>query len=56
MAANLGDDADTNASICGQIAGAYYGVSNIPESWLECLYRKDDLEKLALQLLKIGEE
>ncbi len=56
MAANLGDDADTNASICGQISGAYYGVSNIPESWLECLYRKDDLEKLALQLLKIGEE
>jgi ADP-ribosyl-[dinitrogen reductase] hydrolase len=30
QAANLGDDADTTAAICGQIAGAYYGESGIP--------------------------
>lgn len=53
MAANLGDDADTNASICGQIAGAYYGVKNIPKEWLECLYRREDIEKLALQLINM---
>ncbi len=56
MAANLGDDADTNASICGQIAGAYYGVKNIPDSWLDCLYRKNDIEKLTLELLKMRDE
>ncbi len=26
-AANLGDDADTTAAVCGQVAGAYYGES-----------------------------
>ncbi len=36
-AANLGDDADTTAAVCGQIAGAYYGESGIPSSWLEKL-------------------
>ena len=30
-AANLGDDADTTAAICGQVAGAYYGESRIPD-------------------------
>src|SRR5436190_22437117 len=34
LAANLGDDADTTAAICGQIAGAFYGETGIPEKWL----------------------
>ena len=29
-AANLGDDADTTAAVCGQVAGAYYGLSGNP--------------------------
>lgn len=33
-AANLGDDADTTAAICGQLAGTFYGESGIPEKWL----------------------
>jgi len=33
LAANLGDDADTTAAVCGQIAGAYYGVQAIPAHW-----------------------
>lgn len=32
-AANLGDDADTTAAICGQVAGAFYGGFEIPCSW-----------------------
>lgn len=32
-AANLGDDADTTAAVCGQLAGAYYGVEAIPAHW-----------------------
>lgn len=51
-AANLGNDADTNAAICGQIAGAYYGVENIPKTWLEILYRKDYIQNFALQLIR----
>ena len=27
LAANLGEDADTTAAVCGQVAGAYYGES-----------------------------
>lgn len=32
-AANLGEDADTTAAITGQLAGALYGLSGIPEDW-----------------------
>ena len=31
-AVNLGDDADTTGAICGQLAGAFWGESGIPES------------------------
>ncbi len=29
LAVNLGDDADTTGAICGQLAGAYYGIEEI---------------------------
>ena len=51
QAANLGDDADTTAAICGQIAGAYYGESGIPFRWLEHLYMRTEIASLADQLL-----
>lgn len=50
IAANLGDDADTTAAICGQIAGAYYGESGIPAHWLKRLVMRDQIGKLAEQL------
>jgi ADP-ribosyl-[dinitrogen reductase] hydrolase len=50
QATNLGDDADTTAAICGQIAGAYYGVNGIKEEWLDKLEMKDDIEKLSDKL------
>ena len=37
MAANAGGDADTNAAVAGQIAGAYYGYGAIPSEWLNKL-------------------
>jgi len=49
-AANLGDDADTTAAICGQIAGAFYGVSGIPTGWLERLAMREEINKLSEQL------
>ena len=47
QAANLGDDADTTATIAGQIAGALNGVQAIPERWRKQLYLRHDIERLA---------
>lgn len=49
-AANLGNDADTTAAICGQIAGAYYGFSGIPEEWTERLAWRKQINRLAEKL------
>lgn len=54
QAANLGDDADTTAAVCGQIAGAYYGESGIPPSWLEKLAMCREIRNLADQLAAAG--
>lgn len=50
-AANLGDDADTTAAICGQLAGAYYGVQAIPPSWAATLAMGDEILALSDRLL-----
>ncbi len=52
LAANLGDDADTTAAICGQIAGAYYGVSNIPSHWKKRLVMKEEIIGMADKLYR----
>ncbi|MDO8754133.1 MAG: ADP-ribosylglycohydrolase family protein [Anaerolineales bacterium] len=49
-ATNLGKDSDTTAAICGQVAGAYYGESGIPESWRKKLARHDEICLLADRL------
>jgi ADP-ribosyl-[dinitrogen reductase] hydrolase len=46
-AANLGDDADTTAAIVGQLAGAHYGINQIPPRWLERLHMRADIEATA---------
>jgi ADP-ribosyl-[dinitrogen reductase] hydrolase len=46
-AANLGDDADTTAAVCGQVAGAFYGENGIPDSWLERLSHRTLIAQLA---------
>jgi len=43
-AVNLGDDADTTGAISGQLAGAFWGESNIPGSLRSGLARMDMLE------------
>ena len=52
-AANLGDDADTTAAICGQIAGAYYGRSGIPDSWVQYLVMSEEMTDFADRLRTI---
>lgn len=49
-AANLGDDADTTAAICGQVAGAFYGDQDIPKPWLTRLAFQENIAALADRL------
>ncbi|MCX7563575.1 ADP-ribosylglycohydrolase family protein [Xanthomonadaceae bacterium XH05] len=53
LAANLGDDADTTAAICGQLAGAHYGVMGIPQEWREKLTWRQGIEHFALKILAL---
>lgn len=53
-AANLGDDADTTAAVCGQVAGAYYGASGIPAGWLDKLSMAAGISTMADRLLALA--
>ena len=48
-AVNRGGDADTIGAVCGGLAGAMYGYSQIPERWIACLSKdlKKKLDRLA---------
>ena len=50
--ANVGNDADTTSAICGQVAGAYYGIEAIPIEWRKNLAKYDLVEELTIALLK----
>ena len=49
-AVNLGDDADTTAAVCGQVAGAFYGEAGIPKHWLGKLVMREEISILAERL------
>ena len=51
LAANLADDADTVAAVAGQLAGALYGLSGIPEGWLAKLAWRDRLQEAGQRIL-----
>lgn len=50
-AVNLGDDADTTGAVCGQLAGAYWGESGIPEPWRTRLAEREMINKILQRLL-----
>jgi ADP-ribosylglycohydrolase len=50
-AVNLGDDADTTGAVCGQLAGAYWGESGIPNSLRTGLARREMLESALAGIL-----
>ncbi|MDA1015295.1 MAG: ADP-ribosylglycohydrolase family protein [Planctomycetota bacterium] len=50
-AVNLGDDADTTGAVCGQLAGAYWGETGIPQEWRDELRRADLIESALTGLL-----
>jgi ADP-ribosyl-[dinitrogen reductase] hydrolase len=49
-AANLGDDADTVAAVCGALAGAFYGYAAIPSKWRDQLQSEARIHAIALRL------
>jgi ADP-ribosyl-[dinitrogen reductase] hydrolase len=51
-AVNLGLDTDTTGCVTGGIAGLLYGISGIPDKWINLLARRNDIEDLAERLTK----
>jgi ADP-ribosylglycohydrolase len=54
MAVNLGFDADTYGAIYGQLAGAYYGESGIPEEWRALIAQRELISSYAERLSQTG--
>jgi ADP-ribosylglycohydrolase len=52
LATNLGNDTDTVAAVTGQIAGAFYGLSNIPDDWKNKLHDFSRFIDLTEELIK----
>lgn len=50
LAANLADDADSVAAVAGQLAGALYGVSGMPEEWVKTVAWSEHIQDLAQAL------
>jgi len=48
---NLGQDADTTGAVYGQIAGAFYGATGIPEAWRARIAMRDEIATLLDRLL-----
>ncbi|KQO99319.1 ADP-ribosyl-(dinitrogen reductase) hydrolase [Methylobacterium sp. Leaf92] len=51
VAVNLADDADTVGAVTGQLAGALYGASAIPDRWLHPLAWRSEISAAADRLL-----
>jgi ADP-ribosyl-[dinitrogen reductase] hydrolase len=54
LAANPADDADTSAAITGQLAGALYGASGIPQDWRDKLAWGGRIEAMTRELFEAG--
>jgi ADP-ribosyl-[dinitrogen reductase] hydrolase len=53
LAVNLGDDADTVGAVTGQIAGAKWGYTSIPQPWLDRLAWREKIEETAVSLASV---
>ncbi|MDY0419433.1 ADP-ribosylglycohydrolase family protein [Enterobacter sp. 170198] len=56
LAANLADDADSVAATAGQLAGALYGYSGIPQEWKDKLVQHERLVSMAGELFHSAPE
>jgi ADP-ribosyl-[dinitrogen reductase] hydrolase len=55
LAVALGDDADSTGAVTGALAGAAYGASTLPGSWLRLVQYRDELASEAARLLALAE-
>jgi ADP-ribosyl-[dinitrogen reductase] hydrolase len=46
-AVNLGQDSDTTGAVAGALAGARWGMADIPQRWLDVLRNREELLGLA---------
>lgn len=53
-AVNLGGDTDSVGAIAGQLAGAQYGLSNIPQEWVDGLQDHEMIIEIAAELYLKG--
>lgn len=53
-AANSGGDSDAIAAMAGAMFGAWFGLSAIPEKWLEKLENSDEIRLLASNIYRIS--
>lgn len=56
LAVNLGWDADSVGAVYGQLAGAYYGYSAIPQKWIKKIAKPKTLRSCAEQLFEHTKE
>ena len=56
LVVNLGKDADTTGAIYGALAGAFYGLSSIPEEWRNVVAWTEHIQNLARQLFESRNE
>lgn len=52
---NLGGDTDTIGAVTGALAGAYWGLSQIPNRWLDVLKDKDEIIRLANGIYELAQ-
>ena len=52
---NRGYDADTTGAVVGQMAGAIYGLSAIPDRWLDKVLWKEQILERASRLFHQGQ-
>jgi ADP-ribosyl-[dinitrogen reductase] hydrolase len=53
---NLGDDADTTGAIYGQLAGAFYGVTAIPDEWKNTIVKRELIEQFSKDLFHLASD
>jgi len=51
-AVNLGLDTDTTGTVAGGLAGLFYGLSEVPEEWLNTLAKKESIDELVHKFIK----
>ena len=55
VAVNRGADADTVGAVVGALAGAYYGMAQVPERWIRVLKERERLRDYADALLELAD-